>query len=105
MLTITILALICATSLYITSQNATSDMQTASWQQSLTAAESGVDAAIRALNNKNWTNWISVNQNANDLPATEPVPSPSPSASVAPDSSHYNFLPSSALTLTMQGGI
>jgi len=99
MLTITILALICATSLYITSQNATSDMQTASWQQSLTAAESGVDAAIRALNNKNWTNWISVNQNATDLPMTEPVPSPSPSASAAPDSSHYNILPSSALTL------
>jgi len=103
MLTITILALICATSLYITSQNATSDMQTASWQQSLTAAESGVDAAIRALNNKNWTNWISVNQNATDLPTTEPVPSPSPSASAAPDSSHYNILPSSALTLNMQG--
>ena len=103
MLTITILALICATSLYITSQNATSDMQTASWQQSLTAAESGVDAAIRALNNKNWTNWISVNQNATDLPTTEPVPSPSPSASAAPDSSHYNVLPSSTLTLTMQG--
>ena len=103
MLTITILALICATSLYITSQNATSDMQTASWQQSLTAAESGVDAAIRALNNKNWTNWISVNQNATELPTAEPVPSPSPSASAAPDSSHYNVLPSSTLTLTMQG--
>jgi hypothetical protein len=102
-LTITILMLICATSLYITSQNATSDMQTASWQQSLTAAESGVDAAIRALNNKTWTNWISVNQTGTDLPTTEPAPSPSPAASAAPDSSHFNYLPSSALTLTMQG--
>src|SRR5215471_3382454 len=85
MLTITILLLICATSLYVTSQNATSNMQTASWQQSLTAAESGVDEAIRALNNSNWTRWISVSQSGTGLPATEPAPSPSPAASAAPD--------------------
>jgi len=102
-LTITILTLICATSLYITSQNATSDMQTASWQQSLTVAESGVDAAIRALNNKTWTNWISVDQTGSNLPTTEPAPSPSQAASAPPDSSHYNYLPSSSVTLTMQG--
>jgi hypothetical protein len=102
-LSITILMLICATSLYVTSQNATSNMQTASWQQSLTAAEGGVDAAIRALNNKTWTSWISVNQTGTSLPTAEPAPSPSPAASAAPDSSHYNYLPSSALTVTMQG--
>jgi hypothetical protein len=102
-LSITILMLICATSLYVTSQNATSNMQTASWQQSLTAAEGGVDAAIRALNNKTWTNWISVDQTGTSLPTAEPAPSPSPAASAAPDSSHYNYLPSSALTVTMQG--
>ena len=95
--------LICATSLYITSQNATSNVQTASWQQSLTAAESGVDSAIRALNNKTWTNWISVNQTGNSLPTSEPAPAPSPAASAAPDSSHYNYLPSSAFSLAMQG--
>ena len=102
-LSITILMLICATSLYITSQNGTTDMQAASWQQSLTVAESGVDAAVRALNNKTWTNWISVNQIGNGLPLSEPAPSPSPAATAAPDSSHYNYLPSSALALSMQG--
>src|SRR6266446_5872116 len=55
LLTITILTLICATSLYVTSQNANAGMQTASWQQALTGAESGVDQAIRALNTSSWS--------------------------------------------------
>ena len=59
LLSITILTLICATSLYIASQNTNSGVQTAAWQQSLTAAESGVDAAVRALNTGVWTNWRS----------------------------------------------
>ena len=41
MMTMTILAMICATSLYIAAQNSGTGMQTAGWQQALTAAESG----------------------------------------------------------------
>jgi Tfp pilus assembly protein PilX len=109
LLTITILTLICATSLYVTSQNANAGMQTASWQQALTGAESGVDAAIRALNEWNngnpvpasspWANW-KTNPGAT-APTIEPAGGST--ASTAPDSSHYNYLPSSALALTMQG--
>lgn len=106
--TITILTMLCATSLYITTQNSNAGMLTASWQQALTAAESGVDEAIRALNEDGtpgsnaWTNWISVGQSGNSLPTTEPSPSPSPSpaATAPPDSSHYNYLPSSKLSIS-----
>jgi len=103
LLTIAILAVICATSLQITSQNTSTGMQTASWQQALTGTESGVDAAIRALNENGvsganaWTNWISVSQSGTSVPTTEPSASPSP-ATGPPDSTHYNYLPSSKLT-------
>jgi hypothetical protein len=101
MMTITILTMICATSLYVASQNATGGMQTAAWQQSLTGAESGVDRAIRALNTGTWTNWKTVNTAT--LPTTEPASGTGSSASAVPTSSQYNYLPSSALALTMQG--
>jgi hypothetical protein len=107
LLTITILTLICATSLYITTQNATAGMQTASWQQALTGAESGVDAAMRALNTGNtgvWTNWISKSQNGTNLPTAEPSSAPTTAPTGPPDSSHYYLLPSSALALSVQPG-
>jgi Tfp pilus assembly protein PilX len=51
LITITILTLICATSLYVASQNTNAGMQTASWQQALSGAESAADLAFNALNN------------------------------------------------------
>jgi hypothetical protein len=101
LLTITILCMICATSLYVVSQNATGGMQTAAWQQSLTVAESGVDAAVRALNTGSWTNWKTVSTAT--LPTVEPTAAASVTATSKPTSSQYNYLPSSALTFTMQG--
>jgi hypothetical protein len=98
LLTITILSMICATSLYYTSQNANSGMQTASWQQSLTGAETGVDLAVRALNTGTWTGWKSVSLPAGtSLPSIEPTPyaTSSPDAGGVPDSIHYNYFPSS----------
>jgi Tfp pilus assembly protein PilX len=110
LLTITILTLICATTLHITSQNATTGMEVSSWQQALSAAESGIDTAIRALNDNSWTNWISVNQTVTSgtyaLPTTEPSLSPSPAPTAAPNPSPgatYNYLPSSQLTVTFPG--
>src|SRR5947209_2404604 len=108
LLSITVMTLICATSLYVTSQNAQTGMQTASWQQALTGAESGVDAAIRALNTPvnagGWTNWKTV---TGTLPAIEPPSGTGSNATAAPQPSpspgQYNYLPSSALSLTMQG--
>jgi hypothetical protein len=101
LLSITVLTLICATSLYIASQNSNAGMQTAAWQQSLTAAESGVDAAVRALNTGVWTNWKTVSTAT--LPGTEPANGTGSNASANPTTSQYNYLPSSALALTMQG--
>ena len=103
LLSITVLTLICATSLYIASQNTNASMQTAGWQQSLTAAESGVDAAVRALNTGVWTNWVTMSQSGTSLPSVEPAPSATPAPSGKPDTTHYNFLPSSKLALSMQG--
>jgi Tfp pilus assembly protein PilX len=110
LLSITILTLICATSLYIASQNTNSGMQTAAWQQSLTAAESGVDAAVRALNTGTWTTvnasgspvpWKTVSTAT--LPTTEPSSGTGSNATAKPTTSQYNYLPSSALSLTIQG--
>jgi hypothetical protein len=103
-LSITILSLICATSLYVTSQNSTGGMLTASWQQSLTAAESGVDLGVRALNTSDWSNWRQTSQSGTTLPVTEPSPASSYNvASSGPDPSHYNFLPSAKCTVPMSG--
>jgi len=126
LLTITILTLICATSLYITTQNATAGMQTASWQQALTGAESGVDAAMRALNTGVWTVPVPSGTPVSWLQANTPLPTPappiyltesraasaattsfaavSPTPSQYPASNQYNYLPSSALALSVQPG-
>jgi hypothetical protein len=116
LMTMTILTMICATSLYITSQNTGAGMQTAAWQQSLTGAEAGIDAAVRALNQSGtsganaWTNWKTV---SGTLPT--PAPSSSPvqgytyeptggnavgSGSPPPDTSHYYYLPSANLSIS-----
>jgi Tfp pilus assembly protein PilX len=100
LLTITILTLICVTSLLIASQNANSASQAASWQQALSAAESAVDQAIAALNTSTWTNWVTVN---GSVPNLQPNPSPSPAAATAPPASNqYNYISSSISPQTTQ---
>jgi Tfp pilus assembly protein PilX len=75
LITITILTLICATSLYVASQNTNAGMQTASWQQALSGAESAVDLAFNALNNASasgsaWRGWRNVQGSP---PSTQPI--------------------------------
>ena len=70
MLTITLLTIICATSLYVTSQNANATTQTASWQQALAGAEGAVDQAMSTLNSQTWTGWYTA---AKPLPAGKPA--------------------------------
>jgi hypothetical protein len=102
LVSIAILALICATSLYVTSQNTGAGMQTAAWQQALTAAESGVDAAVYALNTGDWSKWKTASASPSPLPTAEP--SGGSDATAKPTAgTQYNYLPSSALTLTAQG--
>src|SRR4051794_8380079 len=98
MFTITIMTLICATSLYVASQNATTGMQTASWQMALTGAEAGVDRAIAALNTGTWTNWRTVSTST--LPTTEPSSTIGATATAVPTSSQYNFLHDGQLQIT-----
>ncbi len=107
-LTLTIIALLCATSLYVTSQNSNAIMQTSSWQLSLSGSETGIDLAIRALNvaqNSSdqpnaWAGWSSVSLPAGSpLPAIEPTPyantSPAPTGA-GPDKDHYFYLASTS---------
>ncbi|HSH37571.1 MAG TPA: hypothetical protein VK993_02195 [Chthoniobacterales bacterium] len=65
-LVITILSLAAAELLHVVSSKYTNALQTAQWQESLLAAESGVDLAIRELRkslfpppNKAWEGWSS----------------------------------------------
>ena len=69
-LTLTILSMICAVSLYVTSQNTNSTSQTASWQAALSGAESGVEQAYYALNKSQWTGWKTV---SGSLPTGQPT--------------------------------
>jgi hypothetical protein len=93
LLTITILASLCFTSLYIASQNANSVAQTASWQRALGGAESAVDQAIAALNSATWTNWVTI---SGSVPNLQPQPGPTPTvASGPPGSNQYNYLSNS----------
>ncbi len=116
MFTITIMAMICATSLFVMSQNTITGVQTAAWQQALTGAEMGIDAGIRALNDNGtssanpWTSWKTV---SSTLPSPSPSGSPvkgftyeptgvaSSVASAPPSSSQYNYLPSTASQMTV----
>ncbi len=89
-LTISILTMICATSLYVATQNANSGSQAASWQQALGAAESGIDQAIAALNTGSWTGWVIMN---GSVPNLQPSPGASPTpATGSPTSAQYNYL-------------
>jgi hypothetical protein len=102
-LTITILTLICATTLHVTTQNAAANMQTASWQGALSGAETGVDAAMNALNTNSWTNW----SNFAGAPGfTMPVasPTPAPPATGVPALNSFNYLPeASSRSLSLAG--
>jgi hypothetical protein len=105
LITITILTLICATSLYVASQNTNAGMQNASWQQALSGAESSVDQAFNALNmsasgtSGAWTNWKKVDSSS--LPTTKP--SGGSAASTPPPSNKYNYLIPS--NVTFQQGV
>jgi hypothetical protein len=93
--TMTLMSFICATSLYIASQNTNSGMQTASWQQALTGADTAVDEALAALNLNNtqgWTNWKKVT--SSQLPTSQP--SGGANTTTAPASGQYNYLISAA---------
>ena len=91
-LTITILTMICATSLYVATQNANSGAQAASWQQALAGAESGVDQAIAALNTQTWTNWVTISGSVQN---TQPPSGSGATATAPPISTKYNYLASS----------
>lgn len=102
LLTITILTMICATSLYITSQNANATTQTASWQQSLAGAEGAVDQAMSALNksvstNGAWTGWYTA---TGTLPTTKPTPTGTPNAAGSPAPGSYNYYIPPTLAVT-----
>jgi len=107
LLTITLLILICATSLYIVGQNASSNTQTASWQQALSGAESAVDQAFNALNlsaqgtGSPWNGWKSVRWTSlPTLPTTQPAPSgsPFPAAAGTPAPGYLNYYVASTLS-------
>jgi hypothetical protein len=101
LITITILTMICATSLYVASQNTNAGMQTASWQQALSGAESAVDQAFNALNlsaagtSGAWTNWKKVN-NSLPYPPTKPSGGSSVSVNANPptNGNYYYLIPS-----------
>jgi len=96
-LMLTILTLICATTLQVTTQNAGANMQAASWQQALTGAEAGVDAAMNALNTNTWTNWTQYAGSPTGFIAPPASASPTPTAAIqAPDSTHFNYLPTAS---------
>ena len=91
-LTVSILTMICATSLYVATQNANSGAQAASWQQALGGAESAVDQAIAALNTGVWTSWVTVN---GSVPNLQPSNGGSPTATGPPSPTQYNYLAAS----------
>ena len=93
LLTITILTLLCATSLYITSQDASATTQTTSWEQSLSGAEAAVDNAMNALNTNSWSGWYTITNSS--LPTAQPSPSGTPNAASTPGSGKYNYYSSS----------
>jgi hypothetical protein len=95
LLTITILTMICATSLYIMSQNGNATTQTTSWQQALSGAEAAVDQAMNALNTSSWSGWYVVTSSS--LPASQPNPSGTPNATSTPGTGKYNYLGPSAI--------
>src|SRR5437764_12851837 len=103
LMTITILTMLCFTSLYIAGQNANAAAQAASWQQALTGAESAVDQAIAALNTGTWTNWVTL---SGAVPNLQPQPGPTPTAATAPPTSlQYNYVAGSVSPQSARYGI
>ena len=104
LITITILTLVCATSLYVTSQDANATTQTTSWQQAMAGAEAAVDSAINALNTNTWTGWSTITPSPSpSLPTAQLSPSPTPFAAGqggVPTAGQYNYYYSS---FTLQG--
>ncbi len=105
LLTITILTLICATSLHVTSQNANATTQTASWQQSLAGAEGAVDQAMselneRALNEGAWTGWYTV---GGTLPTSKPAGGIAATGFPASGSYNYYIPPTLAVSSPASG--
>jgi hypothetical protein len=101
MFTITILTIICATSLYVTTQNANATTQTASWQQALAGAESAVDQGMSALNSQTWTGWYTA---AKPLPTGKPNSVNPVPASGPPASGSYNYYFPSTLATSSPAG-
>jgi hypothetical protein len=95
LMTITILTMICATSLYITSQNANATTQTTSWQQALAAAEAAVDQGMNALNTNAWTGWFTI---TGSLPNAKPTDTAAP-ATGKPIAGQYNYYVPPSLSL------
>jgi len=95
LLTITILTMICATSLYITSQNANATTQTTSWQQALTGAEAAVDQGMNALDTNTWTGWYTI---TGPLPNAKPTDTATP-ATGKPTVGQYNYYVPPSLAL------
>jgi hypothetical protein len=92
MMTITILTLICATSLYVTKYSANATTQTTSWQQAMAGAEAAVDAAMNALNTNTWTGWYTVT--GTSVPSTQPSPAGTPfpvGSGALPAAGQYNY--------------
>ena len=107
LLTITILTMICATSLHITSQNANATTQTASWQQSLAGAESAVDQAMSELNTRMrsggaWASgWYTAQM---PLPTTKPTDTSVPATDFPPAGS-YNYYTPPTLAVSPNSGL
>ncbi|MEO5717913.1 MAG: hypothetical protein ABIR29_05005 [Chthoniobacterales bacterium] len=99
--TITILTMICATSLYVTTQNANATTQTASWQQALAGAEGAVDQGMSALNSQTWTGWYTA---AKPLPAGKPNSINPIPASGPPATGSYNYYFPSTLATSSPAG-
>lgn len=103
LLTISILSMLCFTTLYIAGQNGNAVAQGASWQQALGAAESAVDQAIAALNTGTWTNWTTL---PGVVPNLQPQPGPTPVAATgAPGVNQYNYLSSSLMPQLVSYGV
>jgi Tfp pilus assembly protein PilX len=113
LLTITLLTIISATSLYVTSQNANATTQTASWQQALAGAEGAVDQAMSTLNsyaktapsNAAWTTattpWYTAPK---PLPVGKPNSVNPIPASGPPASGYYNYYFPSTLSTSSPSG-
>ncbi len=98
-LTVTLMALICSAALVVTSQTATTSMQTASWHQALTGAEAAADQAMNALNTDNWAGWYTVTG-----APSKSQPSGGVAATAKPTAGKYNYYIPPALTVPGEGG-